>query len=153
VLLDEIPKGPTGKVQRIGLAEKLGLTAGQARLGARRPDFVAPRTPVEEALAEKWAQVLGVEQVGVHDDFFELGGDSMLATQIVSRVRTAMRVELAPLSFFETATVADLAATVTDQIEEAEREEMAQILAELEELSEEEAERLLADATQDQGES
>ncbi len=143
VLLDEIPKSPTGKVQRIGLAEKLGLTAGQARLGARRPDFVAPRTPVEEALAEIWAQVLGVEQVGVHDDFFELGGDSMLATQIVSRVRTAMRVELAPLSFFEAPTVADLAVTVTEQIEEAEREEMAQILAELDELSEEEAEHLL----------
>jgi acyl-CoA synthetase (AMP-forming)/AMP-acid ligase II/acyl carrier protein len=143
VLLDEIPKGPTGKVQRIGLAEKLGLTAGQARLGTR-PDFVAPRTPVEEALAEIWAQVLGVERVGVHDDFFELGGDSMLATQIVSRVRRAMQVELAPLSFFETPTVADLAATVTDRIEEAEREDMARILAELEELSEEEAEHLLA---------
>ncbi len=143
VLLDEIPKGLTGKVQRIGLAEKLGLTAGQARLRAR-PEFVAPRTPVEKALAEIWAQVLGVERVGVHDDFFELGGDSMLATQIVSRVRTAMRVELAPLSFFETPAIADLAATVTDQIEEAEREEMAQILAELEELSEEEAEHLLA---------
>ena len=68
----------------------------------------------------------------------------MLATQIVSRVRTAMRVELAPLSFFETPTVADLAATVTDQIAEAEREEIAQILAELDELSEEEAEHLLA---------
>jgi acyl-CoA synthetase (AMP-forming)/AMP-acid ligase II/acyl carrier protein len=146
VVLEEIPKGPTGKVQRISLAEKLGLvTAGQAQSGMRI-DFVAPRTPVEETLAEIWVQVLGVDRVSIHDDFFDLGGDSLLAAQVISRVRATMQVELAQLSLFEESTLADLAVVVTSQAEQVEREEMASILAEIEELSDEEAEQLLADA-------
>jgi acyl-CoA synthetase (AMP-forming)/AMP-acid ligase II/thioesterase domain-containing protein len=77
VLLDAIPKGPTGKLQRIGLAEKLG-----DRL---KPPFVAPRTPVEERLAEIWASALGVARVGIHDNFFALGGDSLLAAQVLAQ--------------------------------------------------------------------
>jgi acyl-CoA synthetase (AMP-forming)/AMP-acid ligase II len=144
ILLDELPKGSTGKVQRIGLAEKLGLAAvGQARPEAK-PNFVASRTPVEEALAEIWVEVLGVKPVGVHDNFFDLGGDSMLATQVISRVQATMQEELTQLSFFETPTVAGLAETITGQIEKAEHEELARVLTELEDLSEEEAEHLLA---------
>ncbi len=58
---------------------------------------VAPRTPVEEMLAEIWAQILRLEQVGIHDNFFELGGHSLLVTQVISQVRKAFQVEI-PLS-------------------------------------------------------
>src|SRR5262249_5784083 len=62
LIVDEIPKGPTGKVQRIGLAAKLGL----ATSSGQPPAFVPPRTPLEEALAKRWAEILGVEQIGIH---------------------------------------------------------------------------------------
>ena len=73
VIVREIPKGPTGKVQRIGLADRLGLATS-----AMPPQtFVAPRTPLEKVLAKRWAEFLQVEQIGVHDDFFASGGDSL----------------------------------------------------------------------------
>ena len=148
VLVDEIPKGPTGKVQRIGLADKLGLVAA-GKAPQVRTDFVPPRTPVEQTLAEIWIQVLGVERVGIHDNFFELGGDSLLATQVISRVQEAFQVELTHPSFFEAPTVADLAVVIAPG--QTERDKMASALADLENLSDEEAERLLAEATQAEG--
>ena len=71
LIVREIPKGPTGKVQRIGLAAKLGLTTSAGLPRA----FVAPRTPLEKLLAKHWAEILQVEQIGIHDDFFASGGD------------------------------------------------------------------------------
>src|SRR5206468_2653058 len=76
--------------------------------GAGAEQHVAPRTPVEEVLAEIWGAVLGVERVGVHDNFFELGGDSILSVRIISRARAA-GVELKPRDFFKFPTVAKLA--------------------------------------------
>jgi acyl-CoA synthetase (AMP-forming)/AMP-acid ligase II/thioesterase domain-containing protein/acyl carrier protein len=86
VIVDEIPKGPTGKLQRIGLAEQLGIKGEDDEASALRPPFVAPRNQAEETLARIWAQVLDIEQIGVHDDFFSLGGDSMLAARIFARI-------------------------------------------------------------------
>jgi acyl-CoA synthetase (AMP-forming)/AMP-acid ligase II len=103
VVLDEIPKGPTGKLQRIGLAETLGLEHIANEPTGARATFVAPRNPTEEKLATMWANVLGLTRVGIHDEFLYLGGDSMLATLLVSRVREAFRAELSLLSFFEEA--------------------------------------------------
>jgi FkbH-like protein/FkbM family methyltransferase len=74
--------------------------------------FLGPRTPVEETLAEAWADILRIEQVGIHDDFFELGGDSLLATQILSRLRRNLRIELPFRGFFETPTVEGLAESI-----------------------------------------
>jgi acyl-CoA synthetase (AMP-forming)/AMP-acid ligase II/acyl carrier protein len=108
LFLSEIPKGPTGKLQRIGLAERLGL-------GGPRPErspthaFVAPRTPVEELVARLWAEVLRLERVGVDDHFLDLGGDSMLATRLVSRIRQDLRLELSLRSLFDAPTVAQQA--------------------------------------------
>jgi acyl-CoA synthetase (AMP-forming)/AMP-acid ligase II/thioesterase domain-containing protein len=106
LIMKEIPKGPTGKLQRIGLAEKLGLVPSGEEPGGRKAGFVAPRTPLEKALAEMWAQVLGLQNIGVHDDFFQLGGDSILATKLYSRVCQAMQVQLSLIRFLEIPTVA-----------------------------------------------
>jgi len=142
LFVEEIPKGPTGKRQRIGLAEKLGLTASDPE--AERPPYVAPRTAVEETLADIWAEVLGVTPVGIYDNFFQLGGDSILAGQIVNRVRVALQVELSFLVFFQQPTIANMAIVITQkQAEAIDSDEMAAILAELEALSEEEAQQLM----------
>ena len=99
-IVEDLPKSPTGKLQRLGLAEKLGLTApGQAQ-STMQSDFSAVCTPLEELLAGLWAQVLDLEYVGIHDDFFQLGGDSILATQLVSRIRETLHVELSLAQFF-----------------------------------------------------
>jgi acyl-CoA synthetase (AMP-forming)/AMP-acid ligase II len=111
-LVQEIPKGPAGKVQRLRLAEQLGLTAPGQTEPHRRAGFVAPRTDQEELLAGLWAQVLDLERVGIHDNFFELGGESILAAQLLSRVGETVRVEVDFSSFFEMPTVAGLASSI-----------------------------------------
>jgi acyl-CoA synthetase (AMP-forming)/AMP-acid ligase II/acyl carrier protein len=115
--LDEIPKGPTGKLQRIGLAERLGLTSPTGRHPAPPRHYTAPRTPAEEVLVGVWAEVLKLEQVGVHDHFLDLGGDSMLAALLVSRIGERLRLELSIRSLFDAPTVADQAAIVEDALE------------------------------------
>lgn len=82
VVVDEIPKGPTGKVQRLGLAERLRV-GGATAVKADRP----PIGFLEPDLVEIWKAVLGVQRVGVGDDFFALGGDSILGAEAVARVR------------------------------------------------------------------
>lgn len=101
-----------------------------------RPDleaaYVAPETFIEQRLAAVFMQVLGLKQVGVHDNFFELGGDSLLAAQLVSRVRQAFDIKLLLRDLFWRPTIAELSLL----IEEA-------FIAQLEEVSDEEAERML----------
>src|SRR5581483_9326195 len=77
-------------------------------------EFVAPRTPSETALAKIWAALLKIDRVGVHDNFFQLGGHSLLATQAVSRINDASGVSLSLARFFETPTVAGLAAAIAE---------------------------------------
>jgi acyl carrier protein len=101
--------------------------------------FVAPRTPVEKELAGIWAGLLKVTDVGVHDNFFDLGGHSLLATQVVSRMRKVFQTEIPLRSLFESPTVAALA----EKIESATTNDTARLLAELEDLSDDEATRLL----------
>jgi amino acid adenylation domain-containing protein len=97
------------------------LEAELARLNSARPAhprpnlssaYVAPRSAIEQAVADIWQKLLGVERVGIHDNFFELGGHSLLATQLISTVRSELRVTLPLHSLFETPTVADLAAAI-----------------------------------------
>jgi acyl-CoA synthetase (AMP-forming)/AMP-acid ligase II/acyl carrier protein len=96
-----IPKGPTGKVQRVGLAERLGVTASPI---AERAAYVAPSSPIETRVCVIWEEVLGMECVGLDDDFFLLGGDSMLATRVIARVRDVFAIELPLLALFESPT-------------------------------------------------
>ncbi|HEX6040790.1 condensation domain-containing protein, partial [Longimicrobium sp.] len=103
VALDALPRTPNGKLDRRALPAP--------EMGAAPARHVAPRTAVEETLAGVWAQVLRLERVGVEDGFFEVGGDSILAIQVVSRARRA-GLELSPRDLFEHRTIAELAAVV-----------------------------------------
>ncbi|HKI03783.1 MAG TPA: amino acid adenylation domain-containing protein [Thermoanaerobaculia bacterium] len=113
VLLDALPLTPNGKVDRRSLPPDGG-----------RPDLAAgyapPGTPMEELLAGIWSQLLGVARIGIHDNFFDLGGHSLKATQLVSRVRQVLEIELPLRRLFEAPTVAGLA-RVIEEIRGAER--------------------------------
>jgi acyl-CoA synthetase (AMP-forming)/AMP-acid ligase II len=104
LIVRQIPKSATGKTQRVGLADKLGLGASA---GPRRS--IAPRTPLEKALAEHWAEILQIAQIGLHDNFFAAGGDSLLATEVLHHIHEITQVELAVSQFFEAPTVAEVA--------------------------------------------
>ncbi len=119
LILAEIPKGPTGKPQRIGLAERLGL--GSTRRPEPRPQrvYTAPRTPVERLLVKLWAEVLRLEPVGVDQPFLDLGGDSMLVTLLVSRIREELGIEVSLRSLFDAPTVAEQATVVVELLLEA----------------------------------
>jgi len=102
VFLKELPLTPNGKVDRRLLSETdtpLGIQA----------EYVAPGTPVEKTLAAIWCEVLGREQIGINDNFFKLGGHSLLLIQVMSRVREAFQTDLPMNSLFEYPTVLQLA--------------------------------------------
>jgi amino acid adenylation domain-containing protein/non-ribosomal peptide synthase protein (TIGR01720 family) len=103
VLLDSLPLTPNGKVDRRSLP--IPDAPAQGALG-----YVAPRNPIEQALADIWAEVLELDRVGVEDDFFALGGHSLLVMRVVVRAREALGVELPIRALFEAPTVVGLAA-------------------------------------------
>jgi acyl-CoA synthetase (AMP-forming)/AMP-acid ligase II len=105
LVVSELPRGPTGKVNRIGLAAAFGLEGGTAVPQA----FVAPSTSLEKVLSERWAEVLKVERVGIHDDFFALGGDSLLFAHLVTDVYETIQLEMDVSRFFDAPTIAETA--------------------------------------------
>jgi len=105
VVLPELPKNAHGKVDRHALPAP--STDGEAEAG-----FVAPRTPFERRIAEIWSALLGVGPVGAEDDFFMLGGSSLLVTRMLSRVREEFDVAVAVGDFLPAPTLAELAAEV-----------------------------------------
>jgi len=127
VYLEALPLTSHGKIDR------RALPAPDAERPTLAEAFIAPRTPAEKSLAAIWAKLLGIDQIGSNDDYFELGGDSLLATQLVSQVRSVFAVELPLVELFRHPTLAELAAA----IEEA-------IIEQMEDMSDEAAEELLA---------
>jgi acyl carrier protein len=101
VTLSELPLTPSGKVDR------LALPAPEQRPALA--EMVAPRTPVEHAVAEIWTDLLKQDRLSIHDNFFALGGHSLLAAQVVARLRAAFGLEIPLRAMFETPTVAGLA--------------------------------------------
>lgn len=110
LFVEQIPVSATGKLRRLGLAEALGLSAAPQETSVTPPPAAPPRTPTETLLSTLWCHVLGVKQVSIHDNFFHLGGDSVLATQLLTRVLAIFGQELSILHLFETPTIAQLAA-------------------------------------------
>jgi amino acid adenylation domain-containing protein/non-ribosomal peptide synthase protein (TIGR01720 family) len=102
VVLNALPRTPTGKVDRRALPAP--------ELADRDPErgSVGPRTPAEEALVKIWSDVLGVKQVGIYENFFELGGDSILSLQIIARANQ-VGLHLLPKQLFQSQTIAELA--------------------------------------------
>ena len=103
VAIAEIPKTPNGKIDRINLPE-----VSSARPALETP-FAPPDTDLTKELAHIWAEVLGVPGLGIHDDFFELGGDSLRAARIVSRAIRSLGLDLPMEAFFHVPTVAGMA--------------------------------------------
>ena len=101
LIIDAIPVSSTGKVQRARLAQFFS-----DRLQA---EFVEPRNVNELCLADIWQDVLGIPSISINDNFFALGGDSIKATQVISRIRQRLHVEVSIRSFFVAPTVASLA--------------------------------------------
>jgi amino acid adenylation domain-containing protein/non-ribosomal peptide synthase protein (TIGR01720 family) len=101
--LPALPHTPNGKV------DHKALPAPEALDGGGGAEVAPPRTPAEEALARIWSEVLGLPGVGIHDNFFRLGGDSILSIRVVARARQAGLI-LTPRQIFERQTVAELAA-------------------------------------------
>jgi NAD(P)-dependent dehydrogenase (short-subunit alcohol dehydrogenase family)/acyl carrier protein len=116
-LLAEVGRQATGSVEADldtsrDAAEPVGATAGQPRLV--EGDYIAPRTELEATLARIWADVLGVGEVGVQDDLFELGGNSLLGVQLIAQVRKEVKVKLPMRTLFDAPTVAGMATRVEE---------------------------------------
>ena len=111
VLLDKFPLTASGKINRLALPKP---KPGEF---ATRADFIAPRTPTEEVLASIWSNILDVADVGAQDDFFALGGHSLLLVQVASHIREAFQIELPLRSLFE----APMLGTLADRIDAARR--------------------------------
>jgi amino acid adenylation domain-containing protein len=121
VLLEQLPLTPNGKVDRKALPAPDAAALETAQ-------FIAPRTQTERILAEIWCKLLNLQRVGVNDNYFRLGGHSLMAIRVVSRMREAFKIELSLSSIFEAPTVAELAGMIERQL-----------VAEIEQLSETEA--------------
>jgi amino acid adenylation domain-containing protein len=111
VFLDQLPLTPNGKVDR----QVLALMTPEPD-GTDDVTGIAPRTPVEATLAAIWREVLGVNRVGVEDDFFDLGGHSLRLTQVLVRVREAFDVEVPVRAYYEARTIATQAAVIEEHL-------------------------------------
>jgi non-ribosomal peptide synthetase component F/acyl carrier protein len=140
VQLERMPLSPNRKVDRKALPEPEGAGV------ERETEYVAARTPVEELLVEIWAELLGLERVSIHDNFFELGGHSLLATQLVSKLQQTLVIEVPLRQIFETPTIAEFAAAISQNSDYMQNEDQAvvnELLSRLEQLSDSEIEMLM----------
>jgi amino acid adenylation domain-containing protein/non-ribosomal peptide synthase protein (TIGR01720 family) len=136
-VLAALPRSAHGKVDR----RALPTVSRPAPVG----DFMSPRSVLEEVLAEMWAELLQLERVGVTQDFFELGGNSLLGAQLVARLRRSFAARIPMRVLFGASTVTDLAAAlVAHEAQPGEMERTAVVLRRLRQLAPEERERLLA---------
>nr|QEO74680.1 condensation domain-containing protein [uncultured bacterium] len=139
VTIKELPLTPNGKVDRkaLPLPEQIGDEVSTS--------FIAPRTAMEEMVAEIWRQTLGITQVGVESNFFDLGGHSLLGTRVMSQIRENCGIELPVRVLFESPTIAALARKIEEaQSKETEFGRILSMLENMENASEEEVTALLA---------
>ncbi len=110
VLLPALPLSPNGKIDR------RALPAPEEMAMRREQPYVAPRNPTEELVAQMWMETLGVSRIGVHENFFKLGGHSLLVMRVLSRLRETFQVEVPLQRFFERPTVASLCEAIEEII-------------------------------------
>ena len=122
------------RLARLGLAQGLRQFLDRRALPApqhRRPElqkaFVAPCTSIEEVVAGIWSRILRIEQIGIHDDFIALGGDSLMAMQVISHLRRVLQVELPLARFFEARTIAGLS-KIIEQVKASDAKPQMQAL-------------------------
>ncbi|MEM8531176.1 MAG: amino acid adenylation domain-containing protein [Chloroflexota bacterium] len=139
VALEQFPLTPTNKVDRNA------LPVPDWSQMVRSEPAAPPRTPIEELLVEIWSDILGRSPIGIYDDFFTLGGHSLLATQVMNQVYESFEVALPLRTLFEVPTIAGLAEAIL-QTELAHLDESTtnEMLATLDEMSEEELDALIA---------
>lgn len=118
---------------------------GSRTVDANRP-YVAPRNDVEVRVTAIWQDLFGVDQVSIYDNFFDLGGNSLLGVQLVTRIRNEFEIDLPMSALFESASVAELAQYISDhQLQPEELDELEALLAEIEGLTEDDIEAELAE--------
>ncbi len=156
VLASGLPRVVVSTRDLTGLLARQRASASQETADAPRPAashgrpalstaWVAPQGEKEQAVAGIWEEFLGIQGVGVHDNFFELGGHSLMATQIASRMRATFQAEFTIARFFEDPTVAGLAASLSPPAGgNGDSEQLSRLLEEVEGLSDEELDALLA---------
>jgi amino acid adenylation domain-containing protein len=140
VMMDKLPVTTNGKLDRQSLP-----VPDESQL-PRATEFLAPRSPVEESLVQVWQDVLGIERVGVHDNFFALKGNSLLVVRLISRLRQMFQVDLPLNLLFEAPTVAQLAVSIAQaqfSNQEDEAKDIERLLEELEQLPDEAVRALL----------
>jgi len=141
VKLEAMPLTPNGKIDRRGLP-----AAERSKLEDERI-LAQPRTPLEQVLAEIWAEALGVSEVGIHDNFFKIGGHSILATLLVTRLRETFQIELPLRTFFEAPTVSKLAESITRGPDQGIRiQKIAELLISVSGYTDDEVEAMLGDS-------
>lgn len=109
VFLKALPLTSSGKVDRKALP-------APEHSDIQKATYVAPRTPIEEVLAELWQTVLGIEQVGIHDNFFDLGGHSLLVTQVAYRISADIGVDIPLADMFTSPTILECSILVSDAL-------------------------------------
>ena len=138
LFLEALPLSANGKVNRLALP-----TPDLSRPNISS-NLVAPRTSVEQVIATVWAEVLETESIGVHDNFFDLGGDSLLATKAIARIRQVFQADLSVRHLFEKPTVAELADLLLHNPAQRQTvEKTAQLMLMLADMSEDEADAML----------
>ncbi|GGH50431.1 hypothetical protein GCM10008014_15540 [Paenibacillus silvae] len=108
IMMDKFPLTPNGKIDRRALDGQHGLELSPQNKSE------APRTMMEKQLADMWCDILRIDQVSIHDNFFEIGGHSLLATQLISRIRKELKIEIPLRSLFENPSIASLSTEIAE---------------------------------------
>ena len=141
IALDSLPLTPNGKINR-----RLLPAPDRSRPELETP-MAAARNEVEKQLAQIWAEVLALDEVGIRDNFFDLGGDSLSASRIVSAVLQHFQLEIPLKALFQSPTVAEMASVITEhQDKRLNDKDLENLLSELESISDEEAVRLVSES-------
>jgi acyl-CoA synthetase (AMP-forming)/AMP-acid ligase II/thioesterase domain-containing protein/acyl carrier protein len=114
VIVDKFPMGPTGKIPRRGLADAFGLSIATAAARTERVEDDRPATPLEARLQRLWQETLRLDRVGLNEDFFMLGGDSLQAVELFLRIEKEFGRRLPRSVLFEAGTVAKMAELVEE---------------------------------------